>query len=247
MYPRLLISAFAFATLALAQEEPAVPEKTAEPVKPSVKQLDETKFQVGEVTFDKKSREIRFPTKINMVEGQLEFLLVHENGKAHEALLTTAISPTHLNLAFTLLRYPPSRELYSVPDMDDGQPGQMPEIPAEVKAGARVAIDVEWTENDKVRHASINEWIQHAVTAAAMPAGPWIYGGSGFSEGKYSPEVTGDVIAIFASNAAILNYPGVDHDNDDVWTPFPKRVPAEETPITVIITPYQNSKPLPKP
>ena len=80
-----------------------------------------------------------------------------------------------------------------------------------------------------------------------MPAGPWVYGGSSFGDGKYIPEITGDVVAIFLSNAAMINYPGADYENDGVWTPFPKRIPAEATDVTVIISPYQNSKPLTKP
>ncbi|MEO5915785.1 MAG: YdjY domain-containing protein [Luteolibacter sp.] len=248
MFPRLLVFSFALAAMAVAEEDAPV-EKPApvEPVKPSVKQLDETNFQIGEVTFDKKSREIRFPTKVNMIEGQLEYLIVHENGKVHESLLSTTISPTHLNLAFTLLRYPPSRELYTVGENDEGKPAKLPDVPAEVKAGARVNIDVEWMDNGKVRRIPVNEWIQHGVKETAMPAGPWVYGGSSFGEGKYFPETTGDVAAIFLSNAAILNYPGDDRDNDDVWTPFPKRVPAEGTNVTVIIAPFQKTKPPTKP
>lgn len=248
MLARSLIFSFAAVALASAQELQPVNTATApQPAKPSVKQLDATRFQIGEVIFDQKTREIRFPTKINLSEGLLEYLIVHENGKVHESLLTTTISPTDLNLAFTLLRYPPSRELYTVSENDDGKSTKGLEVPPEVKSGARIAIEVEWTENGKKRRNPVNEWIQHSVTAASMPAGPWVYGGSSFGDGKYFPEITGDVVAIFLSNAAMINYPGADYENDDVWTPFPKRIPAEATDVTVIISPYQNSKPLPKP
>ena len=248
MLARLLISGFAIIAMATAQEPPAADAPAAaEPAKPSVKQLDETRFQIGEVTFDKKTREIRFQTKVNMTEGQLEYLVVHENGKVHESLLSTTISPTHLNLAFKLLRYPPSRELYTVSEDDDSKPLVAPNIPAEVKEGARLLIEVEWSEGGKKRRNPVNEWIQHAVTEASMPAGPWVYGGSGFGDGKYFPETTGDVVAIFLSNAAIINYPGDDGNNDEVWAPFTKRIPAEATDVTVILSPYQKSKPLPKP
>ncbi|GAA5124871.1 hypothetical protein JIN84_13285 [Luteolibacter yonseiensis] len=252
MTARLFILVPAIATLALAQEAPPPApspeaEKTAEPVKPSVKKLDGTRYQIGEVIFDEKTREIRFPTVVNMTEGLLEFLVVHKNGKIHEALLATEISPTHLNLAFTLLRYPPSRELYPLPNGTGGLSGELPVVPPEIKAAARVAIDVEWKEGEKVRRVPVNEWIQHEVKTTSMPAGPWVYGGSDFNNGKYAPETSGDIVSIFMSMASILNYPGTDYDNDDVWAPFPKRVPAAGTAVTVIITPYQNAKPIPKP
>lgn len=253
MLARLFILVPTIATIALAQDTPPVPtpepaaEKAAEPVKPSVKKLDDTRYQIGEVTFDEKSREIRFPTVVNMTEGLLEYLIVHKNGKVHEALLSTEISPTHLNLAFTLLRYPPSRELYPLPNETGGLSGNYPVVPPEIKTAARVAIDVEWKDGEKVRRVPVNEWIQHEVKSTSMPAGPWVYGGSDFSNGKYAPESSGDIASIFMSMASVLNYPGADYDNDDVWAPFPKRVPAEGTPVTVIISPYQNAKPIPKP
>ncbi|HEX7261624.1 MAG TPA: YdjY domain-containing protein, partial [Luteolibacter sp.] len=171
---------------------------------------------------------------------------VHQNGKIHEALLATEISATHLNLAFTLLRYPPSRELYAL----EKEPGvisdQFPDVPADVKAAARVTIEVEWTDSGKVRRNPINEWIQHGVKATSMPAGPWVYGGSDFSEGKFAAEITGDIAAIFLARSALLVYPGEDREDDTVWTSFPKRVPPTGTPVTVIIAPYQNAKPFPK-
>ena len=211
------------------------------PVQPSVKKLDETRYQIGDVILDQKTREIRFPARVNMTEGLLEYLIVHQNGKIHEALLATEISPTHLNLAFTLLRYAPSSELYPLPNETGGVSGNFPDVPAETKARARVNIDVEWTADGKTRRVPVNEWIQHEVKATAMPAGPWVYGGSEVHEGKYIPETSGDIAAIFLAMSAILNYPGTDNNNDDVWLPFPKRVPAEATLVTVIISPFQKS------
>ena len=250
MLARLFILAPAIATMALAQDAlPSSPaaETATQPVKPSVKRLDGTRYQIGEIIFDEKTREIRFPAVVNMTEGLLEYLIVHKNGKVHESLLATDISATHLNLAFTLLRYPRSRELYPLPNETDGVSDKFPDVPQEIKAAARVGIDVEWKDGEKVRRVPVNEWIQHEVKSTSMPSGPWVYGGSDFSNGKYAPETTGDIASIFMSVASVINYPGVDYNNDDVWTPFPKRVPAQGTPVTVIISPYQNASPIPKP
>lgn len=242
------------AALASAQDQSPVepkslpaPDQAVEPVSPSVKKLDATRFQVGEVIFDQKSREIRFPAQINMTEGLLEFLVVHQNGKIHESLLSTQISPTHLNLAFTLLRFPASKELYLLPTESGAASDQYPEVPAEVKAAARVTIEVEWEDHGKTRRIPVNEWIQHAVKSTAMPAGPWVYGGSIFENGQFTAESSGDIAAIFLSMQAIINYPGEDHTDDTVWTPFPKRVPPQGTNVTVIIAPYSKSKPLSNP
>ena len=72
---------------------------------------------------------------------------------------------------FTLLRYTASKELYPLPNETGGTSGNFPEVPADVKAAARVTIDVEWTDAEgKVRRVPVNEWIQHAVKTSAMPA-----------------------------------------------------------------------------
>jgi len=252
MLLRLLILIPACACIALAQGSPfggpkSEPEQAAEPVKPSVIKLDETTYQVGGVIFDQKTRQIRFPTKVNMAEGLLEYLIVLQQGKAHESLLITEISPTHLNLAFTLLRYPASQELFSIIGEGGHMTRERPDVPAEVKAGARITIDVEWTENGVTRRVPVNEWIHNPANDTALAAGPWIYSGSDFSEGKYVPEMTGDIGAIMVAPAAMINYPGIDNLDDVTWFAFEKRVPPQGTNVTVIIAPYQNVKTLPKP
>jgi hypothetical protein len=79
-----------------------------------------------------------------------------------------------------------------------------------------------------------------------MMAGPWLYTGSDFYDGKFVPEMTGDVAAIMVMPGAMINYPGSDND-DNVWFGFPKRVPPKGTPATLIITPYFKPRTLPKP
>lgn len=223
------------------------PDQAMEPVKPAIEKLDHSRYRIGEIILDQSSREIRFPAHINMSEGLLEYLVVHEKGKVHESLLATQISPTHLNLAFTLLRFPPSRELYALPNETGGISDKFPEVPENIKAAARIAIDVEWIENGNTRRLPINEWIQHTVKSTAMPAGPWVYGGSEFFAGKFAPETSGDIAAIFVSHSSLINYPGDDNLDDTVWIVYPKRVPKEGTNVTVIIAPYQKIAPLTNP
>ena len=80
-----------------------------------------------------------------------------------------------------------------------------------------------------------------------MPAGPWLYTGSGVSQDKFIPELTGDIAAIFVAPAAMINYPGNDREDDTVWFAHSARVPAKDTEVTVIITPFAKPAPLPKP
>jgi hypothetical protein len=240
---RLAIALATSSLLATAQ----TPAEPAASVKPSVEKVSETQYRIDKVTFDQKSREIRFPAKINMTEGLLEFVIVHETGKIHESLLTTEASPTHVNLAFTLLRYPASRELYPLPSDTGGASDVFPDVPADVKTGARIAIDVEWNDNGKTRRIPVNDWIQHIVKTTSMPSGPWVYGGSEFHNGKFAPELSGDLVAIFITNSALINYPGDDNRDDTVWQPYHKRVPPAGTDVTVILSPFSKTPTASKP
>ncbi len=250
--PRGLLLLFAATGLLCAEPEaerapvepktlPAPDQPVAE-AQPAVKELDADRLQVGDIIFNRKTREIRFPAAVNMTNGEiLEYAIVHQNGKVHESLLVTDISPTELNLAFKLLRYKGSPEFYAAYEEDGSLSSKFPEVPQDVKDGARIQIGVEWQEEGKPRTAKLHEWISHGTTAEAMPADPWVYGGSMFYEGSFLAQSTGDIAAIFITNAALINYSGKDNKSDEVWFPFPKRVPAEGTKVTVIISPFKKA------
>jgi hypothetical protein len=156
-------------------------------------------------------------------------------------LFITEISPTHLNLALTLLRYQPSRELYPLPNETGGLSGDFPVVPEEIKAAARIRIHVEWSEDGKTKQVPVNDWVQHAVKTTAMPQGPWVYGGSEFYDGKFVPESTGDIAAIFVAQSSLINYPGEDNRDDTMWICFTKRIPPEGTKVTLVIAPHAPS------
>jgi len=248
--PRGLLLFFAATGLLIADPEkdqapveprtlPAPDQEVAEN-KPPIKELDAERVQIGDVILNRKTREIRFPAAVNMASGELlEFAIVHANGKVHESLLLTNVSPTHLNLAFKLLRYEGSPEFYAAYEEDGSITNRYPEVKEEVKTANRIEMSVEWQDQGKTRTAKINEWISNASTGESMPADPWVYGGSIFYDNKFQAEATGDISAIFLSNAALINYSGKDNKSDEVWLPFPKRVPPEGTKVTVIISPYK--------
>jgi hypothetical protein len=217
------------------------PDQPVAPAEPPIKELDADRMQIGEVIFNKKTREIRFPAAVNMAGGELlEFALVHTNGKVHESLLVTEVPAMQINIAFKLLRYPASSEFYAIVEKDGTMSNEFPKVADDVKTASRIDIGLEWLEEGKPRTAKLNDWISHGTTGEQMPAAdPWVYGGSGIHQGKFIADTTGDYIAIFLSNAALINFSGKDNNSDEVWLPFPKRVPPEGTKVTVIITPQK--------
>jgi len=235
----LTLVLIAAATATGQSPAPQAEETRQEPAKEAkVEKLDGTRYRIRDITFDSRTREIRFPAAVNMTKDLLEFLIVHNNGKVHESLLKTGISATDLNVAFTLLRYQPSPELYVEPAAPDDPSVKFPAVDGEIMKAARIHIEVEWQDGDKLRKVPVNEWVQHAVTGTTMPAGPWVYGGSEISGGRFQAEATGDIAAIYLSRSALINYPGKDNTDDTVWFVYPKRVPPLDSPVTVIITPF---------
>ncbi len=224
--------------------EPAAPgvpgaaETDPAKAKPALVQLDADRFKIGDVEFSKQTRVIRFPAVINMRDGLLEYVLVTGKGKVHEALLRTTINATHLNIVLKLLRYQDSPELFSLRNEDGSPSGRYPVVDAKTKAAARVELRMIWQGEQQEQSASINELIARQPKNRPMPPGPWIYSGSVVYEGRFLAEQTGDLIAIQIDQGAIFNCPGANRDNDEVWLPVTKRLPAVDAPVTFEIRPW---------
>ena len=251
MIPRFFLVIPACVAISLAQESapanpesPPVKDAPAAPVKPSVTKLDETRYQIGGVIIDQKTREIRFPAKVNMTEGLIEYLITLQKGKIHEALLTTPIVPTDLNISFVLLRYPPSPELFSEINETGHPTGIYPEVPTPVRVAARITMEVEWSDNGNTRRTPINDWLRDNSKGATLTPGPWLYTGSSLAEGKYIPDLSGDMVSIKLDSYAMINYPATDSEQGVAWFAFTKRVPPVGTAVTVIITPHFKRKSL---
>jgi hypothetical protein len=214
-------------------------EAPQEPTEPKIEKLDKNRYRIGEVTLDKVTREIRFPALVNMKEGFLEFLIVHEHGAIHESLFRTHVSPTDINVALTLLRYKPSKELYRIPE-EPGIPSDFYyKVPEEIRLAARLTIDVEFEKDGETKRLSVNDWVRHETTAKSMPKSHWVYGGSGFDTGRFIPELSGQIAAIYITDTALINFPGDDNTNDDVWTVMTPRIPDLETKVTLVLAPYE--------
>ncbi len=214
-------------------------EKPTIPAKQEVEQLDTNRYRIGDVTFDKQTREISFPALVNMREGFLEFLIVHEHGAVHESLFRTSVSPTHINLALTLLHYKASKEFYRIPKEDGIPSDKFYVVTEETKRAARIDIYVEFEKDGVTKRLSANDWVRHETTAKAMPPSSWVYGGSNFYKGNFIPEGSGQIAAIYITDTALINFPGDDNTNDEVWTVMTERVPDLETKVTLVLAPHK--------
>jgi len=214
---------------------PGRAEVPAAPAKLEVVRLSATRSRLGLIEFDHATREIFIPAQVNMVKGLLEYALVSEKGKLHEALLSTKARVFDLNIVLLLLNYQPDAQWFVPP--------AKPQPLDTVKPGARLELMVRWKESPDgpQKSARLDEWITDLITQKTAARAPWIYTGSHLNEEKqFAAEVDGSLVALYHDARALLNSPREGADNDEQWSPF-RNVPPKGTPVTVVITPHPAS------
>jgi len=233
---------------ALAQfpgDPPAKP--AAAPVDPAkaIQRIEGDRFQCGLIEFHQKTREIRLPGKVNIREGPLEYVLVHESGKVHESLLSTAVRPTELNIVLLLLNWKKSEAFF---DFSEPERGGVPVKNAQNPPASQLEMHVEWKDKEgKVQTVRVENWMHQIEKRAKVSEGPFIYTGSLIMpDGRWLAEDTGSIMALYVDPGSMFNNPREGNDLDDVWIPDPT-VPAKETPVTIVLKPVPVAAPEKKP
>lgn len=224
----------------LLADEASAENKVTATTKPMVKHLENGNYQIGKITFNKITRTINMPARINLVNPDtlIEYLIVHLNGeKTHESLLTSEVDPTHLNIALKLLSYQESQELFRTFNEDGSLSAKYHEVSDEIKKSARFEIHVTWKDKEEEKTHPITHWLHHRDNKQKMPDTPWVYNGSYVHNKKFKAKLTGSMFTIFPDLGAIANYPGDDREDDQLWTPAPN-LPAERSDVTVTLKPW---------
>lgn len=223
------------------EERRAVPSP-GDPSEPApagkVTQVNEHTFEVGEISIDKTSSAIAFDATVNQVGGPIEYLLVTDKGKTHESLFACDIRPIDLNVAFLLLDYQPSPELFEIRTPDHRPTGKFPAVAEDIRSRARLRITVAWTAEGETQSAEVNEFIKNEETGKPMAAGPWLYTGSAITPAGFRAEHTGDIMAVFFDPGAMVNHPGEGRRRDDIWSVRPGPLPPKGSRVKITITPF---------
>ena len=206
-----------------------------------VTKIDIHTYEVGNITIHKPSREIVFEASVNQIDGPIEYLLVTHRGKTHEALFSCRIRPIDLNVAFLLLGYEPSPELFEIRTPDHRPTGKYPTVSENVRSLARLDISAAWITEGRRMRSPMNELIINEETGKPMAAGPWLYTGSVVTETGFRAGQTGDIAAVFSDPSAMVNHPGQSRIRDDIWFVNRGPLPAKGSPVTISIKPFSDS------
>ncbi len=223
----LLLISF-FGASSMAEEEGQQPER------PAVTKIGEHRYRLGEIEFNAKNREIFIPVTVNMREGgPIEYVLVHENGKIHESVFTTKISPFHLQVAMKLLKFKAGYgDIFNrliAPEFLEKEGGE--------EADRGDSVQVQYLEEGKEERIPAAETIIDGGGAEPMSDEPWIFTGSKMEGGTFMAEAEGSIIAIYLDNISLLNMSREGADLDDRWGANSKAIPEMGTKGTIILSP----------
>lgn len=228
------VHAFAQQPLGLPEAKPVTP--------PSIREISPGVFQVGGVKLEKAARRVSFPTKLNMADGPLEYLLVTGQGKLHESLLKTDIEPHHLQVAMLLLGV---KGMQAAPLTNAPSGGPITQLVGDRNPplpGESVVIEVTWKHDGKAQRRRIEELVFNKRAKEPMARGPFTFTGSRVWEGKFIAQSEGSLIALITDPDAVFNNPRPHRDADDTWVVRAAEVPPLDTAVEVSITVVAGAK-----
>lgn len=203
---------------------------------PKVKKIGENRYRLGLVEFDARTREISIPVTVNMREGgPIEYVLVHEAGKVHESVLTTAASPLDIQIAMKLLKY-------KAGNGDVFNKLLPPERLAEEggkKEDRGDTVFFGFQPDGAAKSIPAYELIMDGEDAEAMEAGGWIYTGSVLEGGTFMAEAEGSILAIYIDHLSLFNTTRDGADLDDRWGARTSAIPEIGTKGIFRIQPHE--------
>jgi len=192
---------------------------------PSLKKIGEDKFRFGEVMIDQKNRILEINATSNQRNGLIEYALVHESGKTHEALFRTKVRPQILHASLLLLKQPVESRFFE---------NLWSEEPRKLDLGkSRIRTEVQWDQNGTLHTSSLEELSLNTKDKSSLREDAFIFTGSRKIEGTYLAELSGSMIAVYADEEAVINSSDHDSNNDDVWIANEKQMPELETPVRI--------------
>jgi hypothetical protein len=186
-------------TLALVGDSAAQSVAAAGALPPSsdslVRRIDGDTYRIGNLTLNKRTRQINIPGKASLTDGLVEYLAVSMSGKSYESVLVLDIQPLHLQLALLLLGASAGGNLQYQGD-------------TAAPTGDTVDILVKWVDpkGDTIAKPA-TDLVFDAGRKTVMQKTGWVFTGSMIREGSLMADLDGSIIATYSDPVALLNNP----------------------------------------
>ncbi len=246
--------AFAFACVSAFAKGPDEPPRPAfENVKPQpgavladpvaaakrIKTLGGNEYELGGITFNSATREVRIPCQVNMTDGAIEYAMVHETGKTHESILKTATAAIDMQVALLLTNYQPGHTGLFDFEPDPKVRKQLEQTAPKTPGANFVQLFVEWKAGDQTKRTTLREWMIDTRTKKAPTTfDHWVFNGSMIQLSGFSAQLYGNTVGVYYDVTAIINCPSKDNGLDDIWSINTRVVPKEDSNVTLIIAPF---------
>ncbi len=215
-----------------ATGEPAALPAPAERLAELGLSVDAKVLKIGRAELDRETMTVTIPAVVNMVEGVVEYLLVHRNGKVHEAVFATDAQPQDIHIACLLAGWDPQEK------------------------PTAIGIEVIWETNGPPRRYPAEELIAiaeghpQARSGRHIEPGPWHYTGSRIDAAGFVASREGSIIAMITDPTALVGNPRPGRHDDSLHVPNRERLPAVGHPVSIILrkqAPAQTPDPEPDP
>ena len=136
--------------------------------------LDKNLYSLNEMVINTDQRTISMPCKVNMTEGLIEVLVCRPEGKVHESLFVTAVSPLELQTALLLLGADPVNEL---PDESHEGDPLSPYRTIET-VGDSLLIFVKREDGQSKQMARVEDFIRDESKKKTLVSSTWLFRGA---------------------------------------------------------------------
>ncbi len=199
------------------------PQSTTDGEEQIVKKLSDSLYQIGNLTLNSRTNELRMPGRINMDKGVIELLACAPGGKVHESVLVIDVIPYHLQVALLLL------------GLNYGEGAKFQGDPT-IPHGDSVVVFVKWVdEYNKTYLYRGEQLVFNLRDSSVMQKTNWVFTGSKVIDGLFVADVEKSLITTFHDPFTILDNPSTDGAFDDFFIVNEKIVPPKGTVVEVII------------
>ena len=193
-----------------------LPSANAQSGKPGdlLKKTGKNSYTLNDIQINTDERTVSFPCKINMETGLIEVVLCNPQGKTHESLLVTNVSPLEFQTAIMLLGFDPVNEIPDDPELAD----PLSPYKSIETSGDSVLIFIEAEINGKTKRQRVEDFIRDESKDGALNHSTWLFRGAVTHQSGHviiDPETT--MIATYHDVLALMELNSESKFNDELY------------------------------
>lgn len=235
MPPSLPTSSLLLAALLLAQPSSAALQ-TPSAALDGRAELERALAQEG-MRLDLERGVLALPAKVLIKNELLEYLLVANNGQAHESLFLTSVRPSLVNAALLLTGVEPGRNAHFEPDGTgpDGRPRRRVYPPS----GDGFYLHAAWREGEETFLYRVEDLVRNLASGRALRRQRWVYLGSRFAPplpGKpeaFLADIEGNLVnlSFFFQGNTLLTASAEECESQSIWAANEWLLPPSGEPV----------------